>query len=143
MSMKYETGNNEVIADINVVPLVDVILVVLIIFMVTAPMFIKPTINVNLPKAVSGDKTTPSKLSLAITADGRINLNGSFVDENTISAKAAEELSKNPDIQAIISADKDVPHGKVIAVLDLVKNVGVKKFAISIEKATADNMKSK
>ncbi len=143
MSMKYETGNNEVIADINVVPLVDVILVVLIIFMVTAPMFIKPTINVNLPKAVSGDKTTPSKLSLAITADGRINLNGSFVDENTISAKAAEELSKNPDIQAIISADKDVPHGKVIAVLDLVKNVGVKKFAISIEKANTEDKRGK
>jgi biopolymer transport protein ExbD len=110
-------------------------LVVLIIFMVTAPMFIKPTINVNLPKAVSGDKTTPSKLSLAITADGRINLNGNFVDENAVSAKAAEELSRNPEIQAIISADKDVPHGKVIALLDIVKNVGVKKFAISIEKA--------
>lgn len=135
MSMKYETGDNEVIADINVVPLVDIVLVVLIIFMVTAPMFIKPTINVNLPKAVSGDKTTPSKLSIAITADGRINLNGNFVDENAVSAKAAEELSKNPEVQAIISADKDVPHGKVIALLDIVKNVGVKKFAISIEKA--------
>ncbi|MBK7960824.1 MAG: biopolymer transporter ExbD [Bdellovibrionales bacterium] len=135
MAMKYETGDNEVIADINVVPLVDIVLVVLIIFMVTAPMFIKPTINVNLPKAVSGDKTTPSKLSLAITADGRINLNGNFVDENAVSAKAAEELSRNPEIQAIISADKDVPHGKVIALLDIVKNVGVKKFAISIEKA--------
>ena len=126
--------NQEVIADINVVPLVDIILVVLIIFMVTAPMFIKPTINVNLPKAASGDQTTPSKLNIALTPDGRINLNGSFVNESAVQKKAAEELAKNPDVQAIISADKDVTHGRVVNILDIVKGVGVKKFAISIEK---------
>lgn len=134
MASKYNSDDQEMIADINVVPLVDIILVVLIIFMVTAPMFIRPTINVNLPKAASGDQTTPSKLNIALTADGKINLNGTFVDEKTVQAKAAEELAKNPDVQAIISADKDTPHGQVIAVLDVVKGVGVKKFAISIEK---------
>lgn len=127
-------GDDQDISDINVVPLVDIILVVLIIFMVTAPMFIKPTINVNLPKAASGDQTMPSKLNIGLTADGRINLNGSFVNEEAVQQKAAEELAKNPDVQAIISADKDVPHGKVVGVLDIVKGVGVKKFAISIEK---------
>lgn len=134
MAMKYDVDNNEAIADINVVPLVDIILVVLIIFMVTAPMFIKPTINVNLPKAASGDQTAPSKLNIALTADGRINLNGTFVDEATVKQKAMDEVAKNADIQAIISADKDVPHGKVVALLDIVKSSGVKKFAISIDK---------
>lgn len=134
MAIKYSTDDNESIAEINVVPLVDIILVVLIIFMVTAPMFIKPSINVNLPKAASGEQTAPSKLNIAITADGRINLNGAFVDENAVSAKAAEEISKNPDVQAVISADKDVPHGRVVNMLDIVKSAGVKKFAISIEK---------
>ncbi len=134
MASKYNSDDLDVIADINVVPLVDIILVVLIIFMVTAPMFIRPTINVNLPKAASGDKTTPSKLNIALTADGKINLNGAFVDEKAVQAKAAEELAQNPDVQAIISADKDTPHGQVIGVLDAVKSVGVKKFAISIEK---------
>lgn len=133
MAMKVGE-NNEEIADINVVPLVDIVLVVLIIFMVTAPMFMKPTINVNLPKAASGDKTAPSKLNIALTADGRINLNGSFVNEEAVRAKAAEEAAQNPEVQAIISADKDVPHGKVINLLDIVKTAGVKKFAISIEK---------
>ena len=128
------TDDNEAIADINVVPLVDIILVVLIIFMVTAPMFMKPTINVNLPKAASGDQTAPSKLNIALTADGRINLNGTFEDEEQVRAKAVEELEKNADVQAIISADRDVPHGKVVGLLDIVKAVGVKKFAISIEK---------
>lgn len=126
--------NDEPISDINVVPLVDIILVVLIIFMVTAPMFIKPTINVNLPKAASGDQTAPSKLNIAITADGKINLNGTFVDEAAVQKTAAEEVAKNAEAQAIISADKDVPHGRVVGILDLVKSVGIKKFAISIDK---------
>ncbi|MFN7903730.1 MAG: ExbD/TolR family protein [Pseudobdellovibrionaceae bacterium] len=133
--MAFDSRDGEEIASINVIPLVDIILVVLIIFMVTAPMFIKPTINVNLPKAASGDQTAPSKLNIALTADGRINLNGQFVNEDAVRQKSLEELSKNQDTQAIISADKDVPHGKVIALLDIVKTAGVKKFAISIEKS--------
>ncbi len=133
MASKFDL-ENEAIAEINVVPLVDIILVVLIIFMVTAPMFMKPSINVNLPKAASGDKTAPSKLNISLTADGKINLNGQFVDAEVVKSKALEELSKNPDVQAIISADKDVPHGQVVGILDVVKTAGVKKFAISIEK---------
>jgi biopolymer transport protein ExbD len=128
------SDQDDAISDINVVPLVDIVLVVLIIFMVTAPMFMKPTISVNLPKAASGDQATPSKLNIALTADGRINLNGQFVEEASVQTTAAEEFAKNPEVQAIISADKDVPHGKVIGLLDIVKTVGVKKFAISIEK---------
>lgn len=126
--------NEEIMSEINVVPLVDVILVVLIIFMVTAPMIMKPSINVNLPKAASGEATTPSKLNITIGADGKLNLDGQIVEDSQVLAKAQEEVIKNPDIQAIISADKDVPHGRVVSVLDIVKGAGVKKFAISIDK---------
>ncbi|MBN8536158.1 MAG: biopolymer transporter ExbD [Deltaproteobacteria bacterium] len=132
MGMKYQ--DEEPLSDINVVPLVDIILVVLIIFMVTAPMFMKPSINVNLPKAATGDQTQASKLNVSITVDGRLNLNGVFSSETKISEKAKEELAKNPEVQAVISADKDVSHGRVIAVLDIIKAAGVKKFAISIDK---------
>jgi biopolymer transport protein ExbD len=135
--MGMKTDNDEAISEINVVPLVDIILVVLIIFMVTAPMFMKPTINVNLPKAASGEQSAPSQLNVTITQDGRLVLNGSVADEAAISAKATEELGKNPDVQAVIAADKDVPHGRVVSVIDLVKSAGVKKFAISIDKAPA------
>lgn len=121
-------------SEINVVPLVDIILVVLIIFMVTAPMIMKPSINVNLPKAASGEATTPSKLNIAIGSDGKVILDGHEADDQAISKAALDEVGKNPDIQAIISADKDVPHGRVVSVLDLVKGAGVKKFAISIDK---------
>jgi len=133
MAFKADSGD-DVLAEINVVPLVDVILVVLIIFMVTAPMIMKPSINVNLPKATSGDATIPTKLNITISADGKLNLDGKMVEDAQITAAAIEEVKKNPDIQAIISADKDVPHGRVVTVLDLVKSAGVKKFAISIDK---------
>lgn len=127
-------SNDEVMAEINIVPLVDVILVVLIIFMVTAPMIMKPSINVNLPKAGAGDATAPSKLNILISSDGKLTLDGKAADEQQVQAAATEESKKNPDIQAIISADKDVPHGRVVSVLDIVKAAGVKKFAISIDK---------
>lgn len=133
--MAMRSGDNdEAISDINVVPLVDIILVVLIIFMVTAPMFIKPTINVNLPKASSGDNTAPSQLNISITADGKMSLNGSPADEGAVRAKAVEQVTKNPEVQAIIAADKSVPHGRVVGIIDIVKTAGVKKFAISIDK---------
>lgn len=134
MGMKSGADLDDQISDINVVPLVDIILVVLIIFMVTAPMFIKPTINVNLPKAASGENSTPSQLSISITADGKLSLNGNAADEEAIKNKAQEQVAKNPEIQAIISADKDVSHGRVVSIIDVVKAAGVKKFAISIDK---------
>lgn len=128
--------SDDAISSINVVPLVDIILVVLIIFMVTAPMIMKPSINVNLPKAASGDKTAPGGLTITLTTDGRVLLNGEVSDNEKIKLQAQSELQKNPEVQAIISADREVPHGQVVAMIDLVKQIGVKKFAISIEKAS-------
>jgi biopolymer transport protein ExbD len=133
MAGKY-SHDNESIADINVVPLVDIILVVLIIFMVTAPMIMKPSIKVNLPQAASGEQTVQTQLNITIAANGSLSLNGKPADTATIVNEAKNALAQNPDIQAVISADKDVPHGAVVQVLDMIKTVGIKKFAISIDK---------
>lgn len=133
MAFKSDS-QDEIMAEINIVPLVDVILVVLIIFMVTAPMIMKPSININLPKAGAGEATTPSKLNIIINPDGSLILDGKPANDELVQNAAQLESKNNPDIQAIISADKDVPHGRVVSVLDIVKSAGVKKFAISIEK---------
>jgi biopolymer transport protein ExbD len=94
----------------------------------------KPSINVNLPKASSGDASQTTQLTITLAGDGKVFLNNKEVDLNIILITAQAEVAKNPEIQAIISADKDVPHGKVVTVMDTVKQGGVKKFAISIEK---------
>lgn len=134
MASKISGDNDEPIADINIVPFVDITLVVLIIFMVTTPLIMKPSINVSLPKAGSGDETTPSKLAITIAANGSVTLNGKPADEAAINTFASQMAGEQPDVQAVISADKDVPHGRVVAIIDAVKSGGVKKFAITIDK---------
>ncbi len=135
MGFKFNSDDNESISDINIIPLVDVVLVVLIIFMVTAPMIMKPSIRVHLPKSATGEHTDPSKLSISISADGKINLNGSTIDEAALRTAAQAEFTKDAEVQAVISADKDVIHGKVVSIMDIIKSVGVKKFAITIDKS--------
>jgi len=125
---------DEPIAEINIVPFVDIILVVLIIFMVTTPLIMKPSINIKLPKAVSGDETTPSKLNITITSKGDILLNGKPSSKEEVNRYSKALVTKNPTVQAIISADKDISHGTVVSVIDAVKSAGVKKFAITIDK---------
>lgn len=134
MAAKIGGDDDEPISDINIVPFVDIILVVLIIFMVTTPLIMAPSININLPKSGTGDETTPSELSISITSDGSLMLNGKPTDETSINQYAQQLASKRPDVQAIISADKDVPHGRVVGIIDAVKSGGVKKFAITIDK---------
>ncbi|MGE0761968.1 MAG: ExbD/TolR family protein [Bdellovibrionales bacterium] len=134
MGAKLGGGGDEPISEINIVPFVDIILVVLIIFMVTTPIIMKPSINVNLPQAGSGDQTTPSEFAVTIQADSTVQLNGKPSDEAGLSQYAAEMVAQKPDIQAIISADQGVPHGRVIAIIDAIKTAGIKRFAIATDK---------
>lgn len=127
-------NDDDPISEINIVPFVDIILVVLIIFMVTAPMIITPSIKINLPKARTGTKTTASPLNVSISHTGRVRINGQVTLVKNIIKKIKKLLRNNPKLQAIISADKSVAHGKVISVIDKVKSAGVFKFAISIDK---------
>jgi biopolymer transport protein ExbD len=134
MAGKIAGDNDDPISEINIVPFVDIILVVLIIFMVATPVIMKPSINVNLPKAGSGDESTPSELTVTIATDGSLLLNGKPTTEADINAQSKELSSKRADVQAIISADKEVPHGRVVTIIDAVKSGGVKRFAITIDK---------
>lgn len=134
MAAKMSGDSDDAIADINIVPFVDIILVVLIIFMITTPFIVKPSININLPKAASGQDTAPSQLTISITADGKVLLNGKNTSDEEISTFAKAAIETKPETQAIISADKDVSHGRVITVIDLVKTAGITKFAITIDK---------
>lgn len=127
-------NDDEAISAINVTPFVDIILVVLIIFMVTTPIIMKPSININLPKAATGQETQPGQLSISISKDGALFLNGAASDKVRVAAFASQMAKDKPETQAVISADKDVSHGTVIEVLDAVKGAGIHKFAISIDK---------
>lgn len=127
-------SDDEPIAAINVVPLVDIILVVLIIFMVTAPLVLKPTIDINLPKASSGDASAPTPLNIAVTKDGAISLNGQASTLADVTAYASKIAQEKPDTAAILQADRSVTLETLTSIIDVVKTAGIKKVAFSIEK---------
>jgi biopolymer transport protein ExbD len=125
--------DNGMIVNINVTPLVDITLVLLIIFMVTASYIVSPAIKVDLPKAASGSDQTKTTLAVTISKDGNVYLNGERSSDGRIVDYIHGELPKNPDLQAIIAADKAVSHGDVIHVIDLVKRSGVHRFALNVD----------
>jgi biopolymer transport protein ExbD len=125
------------ISSINVTPLVDVTLVLLIIFMVTARIIVSQGMPMDLPKAATGEETQ-SVFSVELTEDGR-----TFVDSNqvandqTIGELAVDAKKKNPELRATIRADQKVPHGRVIQVLDMLKQAKLSKVAFAVAPASA------
>jgi biopolymer transport protein ExbD len=133
-----DDGGAATISDINVTPLVDITLVLLIIFMVTAPMIVNnPSIKVELPKAATGDETLKSTLALTLQRDPQggytLYQNGEKTDETRLRTMIPEMLGKNKDLQTIIAADKGISYGDVVHIVDLVKALGVHKFALNTD----------
>jgi biopolymer transport protein ExbD len=120
------------IAGINVTPLVDVTLVLLIIFMVTAKIIVSQGMPMDLPKAASGE-ALQTVFSVELLADGRTRVDSDFVpNDDAVGPKGKTALSKNKDLRAVIRADKKVEHGRVIHVLDLLKKSGISKIAFAV-----------
>ncbi|MFN8847129.1 MAG: ExbD/TolR family protein [Bdellovibrionales bacterium] len=133
MSASTQDSDQE-ISDINIVPLVDIILVVLIIFMVTAPAMLKPSFPVQLPEASGSETSEPSFLNVTITEQGQVMINGQVRDEVQTLQLAKEQLEKNPKIQAVITADRRAYHESVIQAMDWLKKAGVSDFAVTTER---------
>ena len=126
--------DNKPIAEINIIPFVDIILVILIIFMVTAPFIIKTGFSLNLPKADSAGSISQSTINITIAQDGRILLNGEVLDQEQLKSALSKEDIDTDTTQVIISADQNVLHGKVISIINEIKSQGLKKVAIAARK---------
>ncbi len=131
--MKEDNEKDEMITGINVTPLVDITLVLLIIFMATATMMLVPSIEIKLPKAKTAEATKSAPLSVVIDKNDNLYLNGTPISEKGLRnyLKKLEGKGKIPEV--IIAADKDVRHGYFIHILDLIRQEGVTKFAINVE----------
>ena len=127
-----QQNENEIISDINVTPFVDVSLVLLIIFMVTATYIIAQSIPLDLPKAGTGEDVVTT-FAITLTADGQLYLDGKKQDDIGLRGAIRSTRSKNADIRVVIAADKAVLHGRVVHVIDLIRKEGVSKFAINID----------
>jgi biopolymer transport protein ExbD len=127
-------GDDDLISGINITPLVDIVLVLLIIFMVTATYIVREAIEVDLPRAAHAGEAAGTTLAVVLTRDGVIYVDGVRRTEEELSARTREAVAKDKDTRAIISADRASLHGAVVRVIDLLKGAGVSRFAINIEK---------
>jgi biopolymer transport protein ExbD len=122
-----------IIAEINVTPLVDIMLVLLIIFMLTAHLIAKQAIEVELPRAAQSTTLPPTTIAVTLTREGAIYLNDKPVTPDGLRAAVTAAIATDPKTQVIIAGDKAVSHGRVVWVLDTVKSLGVTSFAIQID----------
>jgi biopolymer transport protein TolR len=132
-----DNGNDEAITGINVTPLVDITLVLLIIFMVTASYIVKESIEVDLPRAASAGENVGSTLTFVLDKEGRLYLDGAPVEREAARSAVRAAAAKGPDARALIGADRSVSHGEVVGLIDLIKSEGLTRFAIQIQRDSA------
>jgi biopolymer transport protein ExbD len=120
------------ISAINVTPLVDVTLVLLIIFMVTAKIIVSQGMPMDLPKAASGEEMQ-MVFSVEMLENGKTFVDSKAVaNDEVVGAMAKAALADNKDLRAVIRADQKVPHGRVIQMLDLLKQAKISKIAFAV-----------
>lgn len=128
-----------IIDGINVTPLVDITLVLLVIFMVTAKVVVAPAVSVDLPKAATGE-ATQTVFAVTIAPDGALTLDGAPISASQLRAAAERALAADAELRAVIQADGDVPHRRVMSVLDDLRLAGISRVAFATsrgESATA------
>ena len=130
MAMKLGRNGMQTMAEINVTPLVDVMLVLLVIFIVTAPLLVPQSMKVNLPKTVELNKTVPTKNSvLAVDSSGRIQFDGKSIGDSEL--VEIFKTKAGPNFQVQIQADQAVPYGRVAEIMALAQTNGVTKISFA------------
>ena len=126
------------ISGINITPFVDIVLVLLVVFIVTAKIIVTSTLPMDLPKAATGsEQQTVFSVELSATDDTAVD-SKKVPSEDAILALAREAHSKNAELRAVIKADAAVPHGRVVRVMDLLKQAGIAKVAFGVSPTPAE-----
>lgn len=134
MAGSRQGESDEEITGINVTPLVDIVLVLLIIFMVTANFIVRETKEVDLPKAAKSGETVQGIVNVVLDKEGKLFFDGAEVTEDELKARIIEAVKKEKEPRAIITADQSLSYGKVMKLIDLVQVQGIAKFALNIQK---------
>lgn len=122
------------ITGINVTPLVDVVLVVLIIFMATAPMIARRAIRVDVPRVAKSDKTATDAIAVALDGKHELTLAGKPTTLDGLKKTLSAATAAKPDQAVTLSADKTLAYGDVAELLDAVRSAGVKKVGLEVRR---------
>lgn len=136
LAADLQDSDTDVLSQINVTPFVDVMLVLLVVFIATAPILLKETVAIRLPKArtTDGASVKTQTLGVAVSAQGDILLDGRVVSEEELARNIRERMSVTPDLQAIIAADENSRHADLVRVLGWIKSAGLEKFALQVKR---------
>jgi biopolymer transport protein ExbD len=130
-----EESDGEIVAEINITPLTDVFLVLLIIFMVTSSVIANTGKNVKLPEAQQASATPPKAVNVTISTDGTIQVDGAAVKREALRAALEAALAKTEEKQVILRGDKDIVYGEAVYVLDQAQLAGAEGFALATTKS--------
>jgi biopolymer transport protein ExbD len=133
-SVSSVRGGRQPIVGVNVTPLVDVVLVLLIIMMVSATYIVSQSLKVELPKTASSDDTVSKTYVVTITKDGKYLFNDRAIAKESLAAELRNAQKSAKDLSLVITADQNALHGQVVNVIDLAKVEGITKFAINVER---------
>ena len=122
------------IVGINVTPMVDVVLVLLVIMMVSATYIVQQSLKVELPKTATSDEAASSPAAVTITRDGAFFFGATPVDERELTTRLRAAVQSNPEVNLVVTADEHAFHGSVVHVIDLAKVEGITKFAINVDR---------
>jgi biopolymer transport protein ExbD len=126
-----------IIEGINVTPLVDILLVLLVIVMVTANLVVAPAVPLDLP-ATAHSEPIPTDLVVAVPVTGPLLLAGAPVAEDALAAAATEARIRNPRVRAVLQVESNVAHGRVVRVLDRLREAGIRRLAFGVSPAIAE-----
>ncbi len=132
----------KLMAEINMVPFTDVVLVLLVIFMVTTPFLFQGDFQVKLPKVAAPSPNLPETVTLTITQDGKVYLNDRETPLEALTGELTQIMRSKPEALVMINADKNVSHGTVAEVMSKAYLAGVTKVGIAVELDNGSPMKA-
>ncbi|MGE3152809.1 MAG: ExbD/TolR family protein [Nitrospiraceae bacterium] len=137
--MMMESRQRRFMAEINVIPLVDVVLVLLVIFMITAPMLYRG-IDIKLPSSASNTIKPEVRMVLTIEKDQKLYLDKDPISVAQLERRLRSAKEQNADVSVFLRADRDVPYGTVVQVMDGVKKAGIEKMGMVTEPTTSERV---
>lgn len=133
--MRRPVQRNRVMGEINITPLTDVMLVLLVIFMVTTPLIMKAGIDINLPKAHAKVDAPVQRMKITLTAQGKLLLDDETVTLEQLGPRVAERIQQGAEPSVTVAADERVPYGDAVKVLDIARQAGAAKLILAAEPA--------
>ena len=143
--MRKAKLQHQVMSEINITPLTDVMMVLLIIFMVTTPLIMRSGIDINLPKVKSKTQTdmTKQKIEIFLSLKGEIFINDKPVEINELSNNLKKLLLGTKDRTVVVTADEKIAYGKAVQILDIAKQSGATKLVLSAENTPVHSLVTK